>query len=276
VARPGESWSLRVIFPDGTEAVSTPEIVPPRSEITDLRLAFDQEGRFDQSRDRFVPVHRILLSGTDRAGQRNYYQWDYRYWEELLICLTCQQSRYRNGRCEADQSLINRNRETFDYLCDVPDRCYEESRGTRFLFASDQAFDGGEVTDNEIGNIVFSRLGGLLVEATQYGVTAEAYAYGRTVNDLIVGSSSLNAVLPATLLGNVRNLDPEAPDILGYVRAVSVASERRFIVRDQDTGTPLDPPRPVNLEPFSGAAPPPRAPCAGNGRSPNRPEGWPE
>lgn len=275
-AAAGESWSLRVLFPDGTEAISTPELVPPPSAITGLELEFDQAGRFDENRDRFVPVFRVLLSSADRAGERNFYQWDYRYWEEILVCLTCQESRYRNGRCEVDQNVIPRNRETYDYLCDVEDGCYQETQGNRFLFVSDRTFDGGEVADNEIGDIVFTRLGGLLVEGTQYGLTAEAYEYGRTINDLIVGSSGLNAALPATLQGNLQSANPDDPDVLGYVRAVSVTSERLYLDRTTDIGTPLERPRPINLEPFSGAAPPPRAPCAGNGRSPQRPVGWPE
>ena len=273
-AAAGQTWSLRVIFPDGTEAVSTPETVPPPSRVDAVRLQFDQEGRYDEARRRFVPIFRVLLDSADPAGEGNYYQWDYRYWEELLICLTCVESRYRNGVCVPD-NVIQRNRETFDYLCDVADRCYRRTDGNRFLFASDRPFDGGELTDNPIGDIVFERFGGLLVEGIQYGITAGAYEYGRVISDLVIGSSGLNATIPTALTGNLRNLDEEGEEILGYVRAVSVARRQLYIERTTATGEPLGRDRPVNLEPIVGPFVPPRAPCAGNGRTPVRPEGWP-
>ena len=274
-AAAGETWSLRVVFPDGTVAASTPETVPPPSQVEAVRLAFDQEGRYDDDRKRFVPIFRVLLDSSDPANERNYYQWDYRYWEEVLICLTCIESRYRGGECVVD-NVVQRNRETFDYLCDVEDRCYRRVDGNRLLFASDQPFDGGELAGNPIGDIVFERVGGLLVEGIQYGVTAGAYAYGRTISDLVIGSSGLNATIPAALTGNMRNLDEEGEEVLGYVRAVSVASQRLYLERTTAIGEPLPRDRPINLEPIVGAFVPPRAPCEGDGRTPVRPEGWPE
>ena len=274
-ARAGEEWSLRVTFPDGTEAVSTPEVVPPQSQVQDVRLRFDQEGRFEEARGRFVPVFRVLLDSSDPAGEQNYYQWDYRYWELETVCATCIGGRYRDGVCIPD-NVIDRNKQDFDYLCEGEDGCYREVAGGRFLFASDQAFDGGQLMGNEIGNIVFTQFGGLLVEGIQYGLTADAFAYGRTVNNLVEGNSGLNATIPAALNGNLTNVDPTGPDVLGYVRAVSVASDRQYIFRDADTGEPVGRDRPINLEPIVGAFVPPMAPCTGSGRTPVRPAGWPE
>ena len=274
-ARAGEEWSLRVTFPDGTVAVSTPEVVPPQSQVQDVRLRFDQEGRFEEARGRFVPVFRVLLDSSDPAGEQNYYQWDYRYWELETVCATCIGGRYRDGVCIPD-NVIDRNKQDFDYLCEGEDGCYREVAGGRFLFASDQAFDGGQLMGNEIGNIVFTQFGGLLVEGIQYGLTADAFAYGRTVNNLVEGNSGLNATIPAALNGNLTNVDPTGPDVLGYVRAVSVASDRQYIFRDADTGEPVGRDRPINLEPIVGAFVPPMAPCAGSGRTPVRPAGWPE
>lgn len=275
-AAPGQTWRLRVRFPDGTEALSEPETLPAPAPVDDLRLVFAQEGRFDQARNRFIPVFRVLLSTSDPGDQTNYYQWDFRYWEQELICLTCIGGRYRGDRCVPD-NVIDRNKQDFDYLCDVgTEGCYRETRNPRFVFATDQTFDGGRIVDNEIGDIPFTQLGGLLVEGQQYGITAAAYEYGRVVSDLVEGNSGLNATTPAALIGNLSRTDDGEQPILGFVRVATVTTLRRYLERDASTGELLPDNRVINLEPIQGTFVPPTIPCEGMGRTPFRPEGWPE
>ena len=272
--RTGETWSLEVTLADGTQIVSDPEIVPPPVALTDFRILFDQESGYDDGRKLFIPAFRLLVNFQDPADQTNYYQWDYTYWEKIEVCASCYGGEvWRNGAC-LDVTGNSQFVQRYDYYCDADAGCYRQTGGNEFRYSRDDLFDGQAVIDRDIGQIEFIAYGGLLVEARQYTITPEAYAYGKVISDLINGSTGLNATIPATLDGNVRSLDPAAPQVLGYVGAAGVSSLRRFIVRTDATGTPLPADRQVRPEPSVGTFNPPRAYCRGGGKSPVKPEGW--
>ncbi len=272
-AATGEQWFVRVSFPDGTVAESSLETVPPPPQLDGLRIEFAQEGRYDEGRDRFLPVFRILVDASDEGARADYYQWDFRYWERRAICKSCYFGVYRDGKCVP---AVIPNGDRYDYLCLDVDSCYQVKPGGVLNYVTDAGFSGGSVRGQEIGDIEFIEYGGLLVEAIQYGLTEEAYAYGKGTADLINGSGGLNPTIPAALTGNLRNTTDTERDILGYVAVVSVDTRRRYIERDLNTGTPSNSfDRSNRIEPPVGFFVPPRAPCAGEGRTPFKPTGWP-
>ncbi|MCP9236467.1 DUF4249 family protein [Lewinella sp. JB7] len=274
VAQSGEVWSATVSFPDGSRVVSLPERLPDPVDVEGLRVVFDQEGEYDRARRIFVPLFRILLDYTDPAGTANSYQWDFRYWEEEFVCATCIGGVYRGGSCIA-RPVGSGQDSRYDYACAGEETCFQQTRGHQFKYGSDRAFNGSSVRGQEIGTIEFTTYGGLLVEGILYSLTAEAYNYGRVVADIVEGNSGLNATIPAALIGNMRDPDNEDRQVLGFVRAVSVATQRRYLLRDVATGTPSPNPTVINYEPPVGLFVPPRAPCRGEGRSPGKPAGWP-
>ena len=276
VARAGERWSIRVIFPDGTEAVSIPEVIPANGTLDDIGLVFDPEGLFDEARNRQIPAFHVRIDATDPGGEQQYYEYDYRYWEEITICASCTGGVYRGGRCQTfpGQPVINQR---YDYLCEESaDGCFRETGSSTFTYVTDRAFEGGSTTDREIGSIPFTQFGGMLVEAAQYSVSLAAYEYGRVVMDLANGAAGLNATIPAVLSGNLSNVDPDGIAILGYFRAASVDARREFLLRDRSFGDPYLGRPSIRLEPSVGSFVPPRAPCRGDGKKPVKPEGWPE
>ncbi|CAH0999355.1 hypothetical protein LEM8419_00653 [Neolewinella maritima] len=274
--QPGERWFVNVRFPDGTEAISAAELLPAASRIDDFRVAFEQEGRFVTAQRRFVPVFRLLLDFTDPEGTEDYYEWNYRYWEQEVVCASCDRGVYREGECIPVERFTTNN-ERYDYLCESSeDGCFRQRGGNQLDLSTDQAFAGGAVQDRPIGEIDFTDFGGILIEAIQYGLTAEAYAYGKVAADIVRGSSGLNATLPAALNGNVRNLDPDGPEVLGNVRVASRTTRRLFFVRDATFGEPPPRDRTIRLEPSNPPFTPPQAPCSGNGRTPIKPDGWPD
>lgn len=271
----GQRWFIRISFADGTVAESSPEVVPPSTSLDGLNIGFDQKGKFDNGRDRFLPVFRVLIDATDDGSRRDFYQWDLRYWELTIICKTCYYGVYREGKCI---SANIPNSDHYDYLCLGPGPCYQATPGAGLDFANDVGFSGGSMRGREIGTIEFTDFGGLLVEAIQYSITEEAYNYGKVTSDLVNGATGLNATIPAALTGNLSNVSDTDRGMLGYVSAVSVDTLRRFLVRDETTGKPSTSgfERRINLEPVVGLFVPPRAPCRGEGRTLIRPTGWPE
>lgn len=271
----GERWFVRVTFADGTVAESNPETVPRPTQLDGVNLAFDPEASFSTDRKRFLPGFRVLVDATDAGDVADYYQWDYRYWESSTVCATCYYGVYRNGEC---LPAVIPNGDRYDYLCLDIDSCYQVTPGGELNFASDLGFSGASTRDREIGNLEFDAYGGLLVEAIQYGLTEEAYNYGKVTSDLVNGGAGLNATIPSALTGNLTNVSGTDLIMLGFVSAVSVDTARTFVLRSELTGRPSTTAdqRRVQLEPSVGPFSPPQAPCGGNGRSPLRPTGWPE
>ena len=274
-AETGQRWFVRITFADGTVAESNPETVPPPTRLDAVNIVFDQEGEFNTDRNRFLPAFRVLVDLTDDGSTQDYYQWDFRYWESSIICATCYYGVYRGGECIP---ATIPNGDHYDYLCLDVDSCFQVKPGGELLFASDLGFSGAGSGGREIGSIEFADFGGLLVEAIQYGLTEEAYNYGKVTSDLVSGGSGLNATIPAALTGNLTNVSDTDFGVLGFVSAVSVDTMRAFILRKETTGQPSTNAndRRIVLEPSVGPFSPPQAPCAGNGRSPLRPTGWPE
>lgn len=263
----GQSWQFEIGFPDGTEAVSAPELIPEPVSITNLRIQFEQNSIFDEGRNRFIPRFELYADYEDPAGTENYYQVEYVAWEKLQVCASCEGAIWRDGICIPQDAFIIR----YDYPCD-PSLCFESKRGKEVVFTSDEVSDGSSVRDLPLGGINFDRIGGLLVVAQLSSITTSAFEYGKVISDLVNGSGALNSTIPVALDGNIRNLDPSGPTVLGFLSARSATETRAFTEITYDTGTPLPFDGLIRLEDPLGRI---RAPCDGPNRITTVPEGWP-
>lgn len=271
---PGERWHLEATLPDGTRAVSDPEAVPAPAVARNLDVRFEQEAEYDEGRRRFIPRFELYLDYDDPSGVSNYYAYDYRYWEETVVCASCENGFYVNGACVPNPPgqpyFLG-----YDYACDSPE-CYTITPGNQARYGTDEFTDGLTVTGFPLGGIEFQALGGLLAEGQVVAISAEAYRYGRVIADLTTGSSGLNAVTPAALNGNVRNADPAGVEVLGYVAVAAFAATRTYFVRTPETGQPLPLDPPPRYQPVPPPGVPPLAPCDIPGRRTSvKPAGWP-
>ncbi len=266
LASPGETWWFEITLPDGNMVVSDPEAIPEPVNLEGITLEFEQNSTFDEGRERFIPRFEIFLDYNDPPDQENYYGFDYRFFEEVIICLSCERGEYipAQGGCVPNPSVIR-----YDYFCDTDD-CFKVTEGNEAIYRNDDLTNGSTIRNLEIGGIPFDAYGGLLVEGVLYSLTEDAYAYGKVIENLTLGNSGLNATIPVALNGNVRNLDPTGKTVLGYLRAGSVARKRAFIDRTPDTGIPVPFDRLIRFAPGI----PPRAPCEVDGRFAEIPEGW--
>lgn len=273
----GERWHFEITLPDGTMAVSDEELVPEPVPVNNLEIQFEQNSVFDDGLDRFIPRFELFIDFQDPADQENYYSYDYRYWEETFVCISCQNGRYSavEQRCIPEPDRGSSFMFRYDYLCDSLD-CFTLSNGNEPKYGTDEFFNGGSPTGFPIGGIPFQGYGGLLVEAFVYSISPEAFAYGKVIQDLTEGNSGLNATIPSALNGNVRNLDPAGRDVLGFIGVAAGNSTRAFITRSVDTGSPLPFDNSIRLEPIPPPGVPPRAPCDIPGkRTSQKPVGWP-
>ncbi len=267
-ATTGHSYSIRVALADGTLIESLPEQLPVPVPLGELRLRFDQEAYYSDSRERFVPAFTLLAEVQDPAGEDNYFSYEYRTWTQLTICQTCYNSVYRNGECV--QTPSSRRIDHYDYTCDGP--CWGITPGRAVQLLTDERNPGATLPGVEVARIDYVGAGGILAEVQQRSLTRSAYNYYRTFEDLVEGSSGLNAPLPAPLYGNLTDVNDPANAVLGYFSVSSLSTQRLYWNRDDTDGEPLSLPATPVLEPVSPA--PPSAPCDGPGRTRNQPEGW--
>ena len=78
---------------------------------------FNKKSYFDETRNRFIPSFRYLVSFTDPADERNFYRYRTPTWEKLDVCKSCnfQQAFYDTfGAC------ITTNRARFVFQYDYP------------------------------------------------------------------------------------------------------------------------------------------------------------
>ena len=271
VAIPGESWSFDITLPNGAKIISDAEIVPAPIEVDAVNLIFEQNSIFDEGRNRFIPRFEIFIDYQDPTGEKNYYAYDFRYWEEVIICQSCPAGRYNGTECISDPSV----RPRYDYFCDT-DECYALTEGLATTYSSDELYDGNSLRGVPVGGVTFDNIGGLLVEAELRSISEEAFDYGKVIQDLVTGSSGLNPTIPAALNGNVRNADPEGRTVLGYLGAAAAGRNRSFVLRTLDIGSPLSFDNNIFPEPVPPPGVPPLAPCNIPGRSSERPAGWQE
>lgn len=273
VVNVGEIWHFEITLPDGTEISSEAETISPPISVEALEIRFEQNSFFDDGLGRFVPRFELFLDFDDPSDQKNFYAYDYRYWEEVIICARCENGRWRNGECLPNQTTNFIRR--YDYLCDT-EECFTVKEGNETMYGTDDFFNGNSISGFPLGGIVFQAYGGMLVEGIVYSISEEAFDYGKVIQDLVDGNSGLNPTIPAALVGNVKNINPEGREVLGFISAASAGSAKAFLDRTTETGSPLPFDNNLRLEPIPPPGVPPRAPCEIPGiRSSTRPVGWP-
>ena len=264
------SYTLRIETAEGELIESPPQALPPKVPFRNLRYRFDQEAYYSENRKRFVPAFTFLVDVDDPAGEQNYYQYRFRTWERVDVCMTCRRSRYRNGQCVEEPDT--RQVDYWDYLCDVD--CWATNIGAGRKIYRDEFSDGSTVTGIEAGRVDFARLGGLLFEVEQANISSRAYDYAEILDNLANNSGGLNAPLPAPLVGNLSDASELGTYVLGFVSVESLTVDRVYFNRGDVAGASLPNPYTVKLEPVVPS--PPTAPCEGGNRTSTEPAGWME
>ncbi|MEM1357146.1 MAG: DUF4249 domain-containing protein [Bacteroidota bacterium] len=277
-AEEGKRYFLRITTADGLMMESEPEEILTPVSIDEVDMVFEQRSYFRSALSRWVPAFQFSIDFTDPAGQENYYQVKYRYWEETRVCASCERGLWRDGVCIPD----DRNMATWDYECAAT--CYGIRFGDENAIISDQFGDGGTIANLPVARLDHVReTGGLLFEAQLFNISRSAHDFIRVLRELSEDGGGLNATIPTALNGNLATVgeNSEVPTlVLGYVSAISVATKRLYFDRRDIEGSPLpNQATPVEEPPLVDCPPPigcpPRAPCTeSRDRTPNPPAGW--
>ncbi len=277
----GKSYQLRFTTADGQRYESSAERLMPVPPMTKVYDQFDARGIVNAEKTRYTPANLIYIDTPDPAGERNFYRWNWTLWERQDWCATCQRGIYittngvGDGYCLTDPVLPLGN--LYDYTC--AGSCWEIVRGVDLNLFADTYSNGRPVTGKLVARIPYYQPQGALVEIRQQSLSPEAYRYYQLFESQTQSTGGLADTPPAPIVGNVRNLDNDRENVVGYFTASAVAVQRYWLNRQNASGIPVGlfqtlqgrAPSPEPPVPFR----PPAARCLpSETRTPVKPEGW--
>ena len=241
----GETWELSITLPNGKKYISLPETVLAPTEITNIKATYNPELVYRELSKKYVPGHYISVNFNDPPNEENFYYWNFRSFEKIVKCKTCEGGIFRNGICESNP--VNSNAKNYyDYICDPT--CWQIRHNENVNIFSDEFSNGLTIDNLPIANILLYTKENILVEIQQFSLSASAYKYYKILKNIIDNNGSFNAPPPAAFIGNVFNPDDEEEYVLGRFTAAASETYTIFINREGISEQPIEDKRPLQLE----------------------------
>lgn len=276
-AKPGETWELEVILDNGTVYRSEPETLLQPIPISAADVHYDKEMAYSPEYERYVPGHIISIDLLDPGGEENFYYWRFRSFEKLPICRICFNSINR-GECISWSNGPGGLPLMPYYIYYCEPACWRIRYAEEISIFSDSFTDGKEIKSLPVANIPLYTKENIVVELQQFAIHESAHRYLKTLKDLIDNNSSLNAPLPAALVGNLYNPGNREEFVLGRFIAGATTINPTYIERMLIQEEPID--TEVNPVTEGPEAPPFQvytAPCVeGLYQTAARPAYWPD
>ncbi len=240
----GRRYALMVTYNEQTYQ-SAPESMQPVPPIDSVYWQY-QARQTATVRGQFI----AYLNLTDPAATENYYQWDWVHYEQPAYCLLFRP----DGPA------------TYGKPCCTD--CWNITRSSgASLLASDRLINGNRLLGQAIAEVPFDDITPYYLAIGQQSLSREAFQYWQTVRALTSNVGGVFDATPATLRGNIRNLNADGPPMLGFFQ---VSARRQTIVYVSRFGAPV--------QPFAKTVYPtwPKCePCAESlFRTATMPEGW--
>ena len=275
----GKNYKLEFTTTDGRFFESKTEHMLETPEIEKIYDTFD--GEAVKTVTETSPGFNVYIDVKDPEEEKNFYMWDWRYYENQLWCKTCTDEFYYNdastdslGECRE----VRFRRGKWDYNCNSP--CWQVYSSEKFNIMNDDFSNGQLVKDRLVASIPLYTYDGALMEVRQYSVSEDAYDYLRLVISQGQETGGLADTPPATLEGNIVSSNPDQP-VTGYFIVTSVTKalhwmDKRsvngdFIARGLFVDGRVAQPEPTGND----TTRPPLAPClAVENRTNITPTGW--
>lgn len=211
----GNSYSLQILTRSGTEYFSTPEEVVKVAEIDSLSVSFEE--KISSNPLRPTTGIQVYANFSDDVDESNYYLW--RYTGVFQV----------NANPE-----LNLDPETGALApLDCCETCWAREFGIAPNIFSDRANNGDKITRP----VAFIEDDGVrfgdkyLVVLSQLSVTSKAYDFLQLVEQQLNIKGDIFDPPPATVRGNIINLDNPNESVIGYFRASDVRIDSIFIER---------------------------------------------
>ncbi|MVM35725.1 DUF4249 family protein [Spirosoma sp. HMF4905] len=262
----GHTYQLHFTLSDGTQYLSTQQLMQPVPPIDKVTLLFSLTSLPANTGvlEEFRSGYDVLLDVQDPANQRNYYRWDWSLYEKQDWCQSCNQGYYMTNQLRLVSSYPNiliyqTQPELAENCFDAPSpalfggnytplpiflinsyvcrtQCWDIIPSTTISVFSDTYSNGGAITSRNVGQIPYYTENPALVEVRQSSLTADAYHYFSLLQEQTQNTGGLADGLPAALSGNVHNTANPQEKIVGYFTAGAISSVRYWLDKKDATG----------------------------------------
>ncbi|MBD2754232.1 DUF4249 domain-containing protein [Spirosoma validum] len=240
----GNTYQLRFQTQEGVSYESSVETMASVPAILKTYDQFNPQGPKKTANGTNVPANDIYVDFQDPVGERNFYLWRWRLYEQQVWCATCQQGRYvvvdvgpvGSGPldvlgCVRDTTLSS------TLLLDYPCRglCWDIFYNTDVTIFSDVYTNGQTQIGHKIASIPIYQRDPALIVVEQLALSANAYRYYKLFADQVQNTGTLADSPPAPISGNVKNTANSSENVVGYFSAASVAASSHKINRQDVT-----------------------------------------
>ncbi|AUD04134.1 DUF4249 domain-containing protein [Spirosoma pollinicola] len=254
----GHAYQLRFTLTDGSQYVSTQQLMPATAPINKIRAQFNLNSLSPSVRGYYTSGHDIFIELQDPIEQRNYYRWDLVDYEPQYWCRSCEQGFYNIYNVIEDYHGIYRSGpdlyeacyyppyvyigdfvygRTFDYRCRT--QCWEILPSYAVTLFDDQYSNGGLIPNFKVAGVPFYQHGPCLVQVRQSSLTVDAYRYYKLFQAQTQNTGGLADTPPTAPVGNVHNVASPNQVVVGYFTATGVYTKPIYIDRQDYQGVPL-------------------------------------
>lgn len=236
----GDSYQLRFQTAEGVRYESTVETMIPVPPIQRTYDQYNPEGPPQFANEKSTPSNDVFVDFQDPPGQRNFYLWRTRLYEQQQWCASCQQGRYQLADigpvgagpiqvigCVPDSTLGKYN--FFDYICRGP--CWDIFYSTRVNVFADVYADGRPQVGRRVAQVPIFQKDPALIDIEQLSLTVGAYRYYKLFEEQTQNTGTLVDTPPAPTVGNIRNLSDPDENVVGYFSASSVSINHYWLER---------------------------------------------
>ena len=277
----GHAYQLKIFLPDGSQYVSTQQVmqpVPPIDRIssrfnpTSLPASVALDGGYRAGHD-------VFIDWQDPANQHNYYRWEWKLWEKQSWCRSCQQGIYAVNtilpHAYKDATFYVSGNDTYEdcfvpvnyyetgqpkfhdelYVYDYPCRtdCWEILYSSSLNVFDDQYSNGGLIRGRTVAQIPYYDSTACLVEIRQLSLTQQAHAYFKRFREQTQNTNGLTDSPPSAPVGNIRNTANSQEPVVGYFTASAVSAVRYWLDRKDVKGLPFGQTDPIGPSKLPGS-----------------------
>lgn len=238
--RVGDRYRLRFQTAEGIRYESSEETmvaVPPIQRVYDQ---YNANGPATIASELAAPSNDVFVDFQDPVGERNFYLWRTRLYEQQEWCESCQQGRYFLADigpigtgpiqvigCVLDPTLGKYN--FFDYVCRGP--CWDIFYSTRVNVFADVYANGRQQIGRLVAQVPIVQKESALLDVEQLSLTVGAYRYYKLFEEQTQNTGTLVDTPPAPTVGNVHNLSDPNENVVGYFTASSVSITHYWLDR---------------------------------------------
>ncbi|MBC5775844.1 DUF4249 domain-containing protein [Pontibacter sp. KCTC 32443] len=223
----GNTYTLTITTPEGKEYKSSPELMAATPAMDKLYWEVKRKQYINENGNvaYLPPVLQVFVDTKDPANEKNYYQWK---WQGVYQVKT---------QPEDYKVLVGPNWVSRPKDC-CEDCWVTDDKTTTLNVQDDRLINGQEVKRKLVAEVPMNEFTfGIrhYIEIHQFSLSEGAYDYWRTLKTQISTGSDVQAPPPATVVGNVVNINDPKEKVLGYFGA-SAVSKSSFFITQYDAG----------------------------------------